>query len=55
MYKSFEPGSDKDIIQRGIRNFEKQGYGLSKNEDFINNSHRINLDDFNKLPKNKFL
>lgn len=54
-YKSFIPGRDSDINVRGMRNFERSGYGLARYEEMMNSNEGVSLGHSAIKPKNKLL
>ena len=54
-YKSFIPGRDSDIGVRGMRNFERSGYGLARYEEIMNSNEGVSLGRSTIQPKNKLL
>lgn len=54
-YKSFIPGRDSDIGVRGMRNFERSGYGLARYAEMMNSNEGVSLGHSALKPKNKLL
>ena len=54
-YKAFVPGRDSDIGARGMRNFERSGYGLARYEEGANSNEGAGPGHPKSKPKNKLL